>query len=107
MPMGQWDEIGAYDTATTTADTFQAPAESSGDWQTMLADIVSGVAQYDLQRRALEINLARAQQGLPPIDVSRYAPGVNVGMTPQTQQFMTFALLGVGAIAVYALTRKR
>ena len=109
MILGQWDQTGSYDTATVvgTAMPPSALPETSPDYMTGLTDIIGAITQYQLQSKALDINLARAQQGLPPLDVSSYSPGVNVGITPQTQNFATFALLGLGALAVFALAKRR
>jgi hypothetical protein len=107
--LAQWDQVSAYDTPTSVAADMPADAlpETSPDFMTGLSDIVGAVTQWDLQRKAYDINLARAQQGLPAIDFSQYAPGVNVGMTTQTQQFATLALLGLGAVAIYAISKRR
>jgi hypothetical protein len=105
--VGQWDETGAYGTATGVSEPYAAPGGTSGDWLTSLTEIAQAAAQYDLQRKVLDINLQRVQAGLQPLDASRLAPGVNVGMTAQTQQFATLALLGGGALLLYALTKRR
>jgi len=114
MNLGQfptvWDEYGAYDTPLTVATEVPVsalPTDTSGDWTTNLTEILAAAAQYDLQRKALEINLTRAQQGLAPIDMTRYAPGVAVGMSAQTQQFATIALLGLGGLVLFGILSKR
>jgi hypothetical protein len=104
--LSQWDEYGAYDTALTVSEPYAPAIDASPDWLTSLSQIAQAAAQYDLQSKILEINLARAQAGQAPIDASRLAPGVNVGMTPQTQQFATLALLGGGALLLYALSKR-
>jgi MYXO-CTERM domain-containing protein len=42
---------------------------------------------------------------LPALDPSQFAPTVNVGVSPQTQQFAMLGLLGLGALFLFS--RKR
>ena len=55
----------------------------------------------DYQRRLLNLQLERARQGQPPLDVSQYGVGVNI----QAPQLNTVILLGVGLLAVLLLRR--
>lgn len=53
-----------------------------------------------------QTNQARVSQGLPPIDCSSFAPQANVGLAPSTQKMFTYALLGGGALVLFALMRR-
>lgn len=58
------------------------------------------------QQKILKVQLQRAQQGLPPLDVGAYVDpnqGVNVGINPATQK--TLLWLGGGAVAAFLLSR--
>src|SRR5262245_38283349 len=104
-----WNYEGAYDTPMTVAiGPTEAPAgDYSPDYASAIPQVISAVAQWDLERKAYELNLVRAQQGLPPIDASQLAPGVNVGLTPQAQQMAQVAMIGAGALVVFYLLTRR
>jgi hypothetical protein len=50
----------------------------------------------DSQRKLLNVQMQRAQQGLPPLDSGQYGLGVSMGLSPDTQKLL---LYGVGALA--------
>lgn len=55
-----------------------------------------------------QINVTRAKQGLPPIDTSRYTGmGVNLGLTPQTQQLVMYGGLALLAVLLINNLTKR
>lgn len=64
-----------------------------------LSAIVGTVVQAEAQRDLLKANLKRAEQGLPPLNAQAYMPGVNVGVTSDTQR-MVYIL---GGLAIAAL----
>jgi hypothetical protein len=63
-----------------------------------------GVQQYQL----MNLNVQRARQGLPPIDVAAYSgAGVNVGLSAGTQQLVTYAGLAlIGLVLLNMATKK-
>lgn len=74
-----------------------------------IKDILLGVSQAYLtneqmraQKKVLDAQLARAQAGLPPLDIdmSKYGmgPSVGVGLSLQTQSFLMWGLAAAGAI---------
>lgn len=63
-----------------------------------LARVVSTLSLADAQRKLLNVQVQRAQQGLPPLDASQYSLGMNVGLTPTTQR----ALMIGGALVLAA-----
>lgn len=50
------------------------------------------------------LNLDRARQGLPPIDVRNAAPRVNFGVTPEVQNML---LLGAAGLGLLFLLKRR
>lgn len=60
-----------------------------------VADTVKNVAptlvQYQSQKKVLDMQMKRAEQGLPPADVQNYSPVVRVAaeMTPETEAAAT------------------
>lgn len=74
-------------------------------WISAIARAITTVSMADAQRRLLNLQLERAQQGLAPLDSSQYGLGVSVGLGGDTQKMI---LLGVGALAlVFLLTSRR
>lgn len=102
---------------TMSADGGTAVAEPKNWWQSLAEGITqAGTAYlaYKGQKAAIDLNLQRAQQGLPPIDVSRYtAPTVRtqVDVSPEIlarlREGGTNTLLLVGGIAAAALLLPR
>ncbi len=86
-----------------TAPGFNAQFEpqvgnSSEPWYVVAGRVASTLIMTDFQRRLLNIQLDRAEQGLPPLDPGQYGVGVNVGLSPDTQK-----LLIVGGLALVGL----
>jgi len=83
----------------------QTPGES---WADTAQKVLTALAMTEQQRTLMQINIERARQGLPPIDINRYSGvGVNVGLSQGTQQLVTYALLGLGAILIFNTLAKR
>lgn len=90
-------------------DGDAAPNTSANALQTLAQTVVqAGAAILPLvqQQKVLKLQLERAKQGLPPLDVGAYIDpnqGVNVGLTPATQK--TLLWLGGGLAGALLLTR--
>jgi hypothetical protein len=90
---------------TTLIKQAQNPNER---WTDTFAKIATnlglGVQQYQL----MALNVQRAREGKPPIDVASYAgAGVNIGLSAGTQQLVTYAGLAlVGIVLLNMATRK-
>lgn len=109
--MGEGDY---YDPAALVAEPS---TNDSFDWQglltqapTVIKDLMLASSTAEYQSKLMEINLQRARQGLRPIDASQYAPQMNVGLAPSTQN--TIAGLSVGTLvlaagAAFLLTRNK
>lgn len=88
----------------TPLDDGQGPVST---WGTQILDLAKGWMTYDMQRDLFKLNIARAEQGLPPISGSTLAPQVNVGVSPQLQSIGTFAVVGLVAVGLIAAFRRR
>lgn len=86
-----------------TATTQQSSGEST--LQTLIR-AASTVIMTDYQRRLLNVQLDRASQGLPPLDMSQYgvSANVNVGVSADVQKLMIIG--GVALVGVMLFMRK-
>jgi hypothetical protein len=91
-----------------TVAALKAAQNPNERWTDTFAKIATnlglGVQQYQL----MNLNVQRARQGLPPIDVAAYAgAGVNVGLSAGTQQLVTYAGLAlIGLVLLNMATKK-
>lgn len=82
----------------------QAPGEN---WWETAQKILTGLVMTEQQRSLMQLNIERARQGLPPIDINRYTGvGVNVGLSQGTQQLVTYALVAAGVLALFGMLRR-
>ena len=75
-------------------------------WLDTLQRVLPTIVTSYQQKQLLDVQIDRAKQGLPPLDVSQYAPGVRVGVDSSAMKFL---IVG-GAIALAAafiVTRRR
>ena len=80
-----------------------APGE---DWLTTAQRIMTAVTMTYQQQQLMSLNIERAKQGLPPLDIAQYTGvGVNVGLSPATQQLVM--VLGLGLLGILFLGRRR
>lgn len=94
------DTIAPGFTAQMTAQTG-SPGEA---WYTTAMRTASTLVMTDYQRKILNLQLQRAQNGQPPLDMSNFGVGVSVGMSPEVQKLV---MLGVGAIVLVMLMNRR
>jgi hypothetical protein len=76
----------------------QNPGES---WTDALVKVLPAIAATVQQKQLLQVQVDRAKAGLPPLDVSQYTPGVNVGLSKDTQQLLIYG--GIAAIVAVLL----
>jgi hypothetical protein len=95
--------------SSTTSDA--ASVASTAPTSNSLASAIQGIAaavgvgtiaaaQVSANNTLLQTNLARAQQGLPPLTATTSASGVSIGNSG------TLLLLGAGLLAVLFLSKK-
>lgn len=83
----------------------QAIRVAGEDWISAITRAITTVSMADAQRRLLNLQLQRAQQGLPPLDSSQYGLGVSVGIGGDTQKMILLGLAGIALVLL--LTRQR
>lgn len=102
--LGQSDDSTTTDlTAITGAIASSAPAIITGLTQAELAQ-----SQISAANSINAINIQRAQQGLPPINVNlaSTAPTVNVGLSPELTAYVPYIVFGLlGIIGLRMLTK--
>lgn len=88
---------------TSKIKATQQPGES---WFSALTKLLPAVTMTAQQYQLMQINVKRAEQGLPPIDVAAYSgAGVNVGLSATTRQWLMYG--GLAFLAVYLLKGKK
>lgn len=87
--------------ATVPAGTN--PAEVFGtstlqEWANVISKAIVQGQNAIAQAKIIDLNYQRAQKGLPPLSAAQFAPGVNVGLDPATQDILLkVALIGGAA----------
>lgn len=89
-------------TITAKISEQQQPGES---WADSLARLLPILAATEQQRELLNVQVERARQGLPPLNMSQYAAGVNVGISPDVKNLLIVG--GIGLLAVMAFGAHR
>lgn len=85
--------------ADATGATPTTTAGSGGtDWGALIGNVLTSAVAARRQDQVLKLNIQREQQGLPPLDVENYQPGVKVGLDKGTR-----TVLIVGGVAVSVL----
>lgn len=80
---------------------------SSGEsWFDTLKKVIPALTMTAQQYQLMNLNIERAKQGLPPIDIASYSGvGVNVGIAPDTQKLLLWG--GAALLLVLFLRNKR
>ena len=99
----------AINTIAPNATQVIAENQSPGEpWYETAQKILTGLVMTNQQRELMQLNIERARQGLPPIDINRYTGvGVNVGLSQGTQQLVLYLALGAGALILLNSLTKR
>lgn len=82
-------------------------AQANESWYDSLAKILPSLAATYQQKQLLDIQVERARQGLPAIDAGQYGAGVNVGLNNDTQKFIMYGALGLGALFLFSTLARR
>ena len=90
-------------TATTTAKT-------GTDWSGIIGSAIPALVAARNQDKVMRLNMQREAQGLKPLDIENYQPGVKVGIDPNTRKLLMavalITVLGFGGV-MYASSRKK
>lgn len=82
----------------------QKPGES---WTDTYGRIASSLLMTVQQYQLINLNTERAKKGLPPVDIASYSGvGVNIGLSPSTQQLLIFGGLAVAALMLFTRSGK-
>lgn len=77
------------------------------DWGKVIADTAKSVLAFKSQQDIVNLNIKRAEQGLPPIDSGSVAPQLNVGLSPQVQTMMLWGFGGLLALGIVSVMKGR
>lgn len=87
-------------------DAASTPSPLS-DWAKALSEILAPISGAYAQKQCIDVNIKRAEMGLPPIDCANMtAPTVNVGVTPEVKQMGMIAALAFAGV-LFLMLRKR
>lgn len=95
--------------APTITQKIATQQQRDEPWWDTWARIASSVVMANQQRQLMQINVERARRGEPPLDMAAYTGvGVNVGLSAQTRQLVTYGGLALLAFLVFnTLARRR
>ena len=113
----QTNAMGGYGLgAHAVAKPIATPPKKSwwNNFTTAVGDVGGKFLQYKSQQKVLRLQLQRAKQGLPPLDMRRLAPVIKVQpelspeMVDDMKKYMVPAAIGVGAVVlILFMSRKR
>lgn len=87
-------------------DVSWGAGDAVSEWGDRISKLAAQYMQFDTQKRILDLNIKRAEQGLPPVDSGTLAPSVNFGLTSDTRQMMFWAIGGIVAIGIIMAMKK-
>lgn len=106
--MYEQDFTFALDTIAPGITAEIGANQSQGEtWMDSLARLLPILATTYQQKQLLEVQMQRARQGQPPLDVSMYAPSVRVGLSEDTKNMLLIGGAVVAAIVVAMMLNKR
>jgi len=98
-------QVGLDSIAPNLSNTVTQNTQVDEPWWVSAQKVMTALIMTDQQRRLLNVQIDRAQKGLPPLDLTNYTGvGVRVGIAPQTQQLLIYG--GLALLAVLLLRRR-
>jgi hypothetical protein len=95
------DWASSLETVAPNVTTLVEENRNTGEnWYDALARLLPVLASTYQQKQLLQVQVDRAKQGLPPLDASQYAGGVQVGMAPELQKMLMWG--GIAALGIFA-----
>lgn len=88
-----------YDPAFDPWDGSVTTDEPQTDWGRRLSEIFTGVVSAYQTKQLYDLNIRRAEMGLPPIDASALAPQVRVGLSNDMRNLLVYG--GVAFLLAY------
>ena len=97
-----------FDAAAPGLTEKIAEAQKPGEnWTDTYGRIASSLLMTVQQYQLINLNTERAKKGLPPVDIASYSGvGVNIGISPSTQQLLIFGGLAVAALVLLTRSSK-
>lgn len=91
--------------APTITDKITQQAAPGESWMDSLARLLPILAATNQQRQLLQTQADRAKAGLPPLDVSQYGAGVQIGLSADTKKLLMIGAAALGAILIFSRSR--
>jgi hypothetical protein len=86
---------------------IEAAAKPGENWTDTWGRIASSLLMTVQQYQLINLNTERAKRGEPPVDIASYSGvGVNIGLSPSTQQLLIFGGLAVAALVLLTRSSK-
>ncbi len=97
------------DQSLAASDTTQKPESIWGSIVSGIKDLAPAYLQFKNQKKIMAMQLARAKQGLPPLNVEQLAPTVRVqaGLSPDIKRMILPAIAILGALGLFMVLRKK
>jgi len=77
---------------------YDSKTPSTGFNFDSLFNLATTALQVRAQDKILDANIQRANKGLPPLNPQQVSPGVNVGLSAQTQKLVTYGAIGLALV---------
>lgn len=77
------------------------------EWGKNVSDLLGKYLVYDQQKKLIDLNIKRAEQGLPPVSSEQLAAGVNIGLADSTQRLAYLALGGLVLVGLFSAFKGR
>ncbi len=98
----------SLETVAPNITTFVAEQRMQDEsWIDALERILPVVVSTWQQKEILQVQVERAKNGLPPLDASQLAAGVNVGLSPDVKRMLMIGGAALLAALVYVATQRR
>jgi hypothetical protein len=95
------------DAAPGLTEKIAAAQKPGENWTDTYGRIASSLLMTVQQYQLINLNTERAKKGLPPVDIASYSGvGVNIGISPSTQQLLIFGGLAVAALVLLTRSSK-
>ena len=104
------NDYGVGSTPSGSTSVVSNPSSQSAavtEWGKTVTDLLGKYLIYDQQKRIINLNIARAEKGLPPIDASAFGAGVSVGVSPGVQQLAYIAIGGLVVVGLLNSLKKK
>lgn len=86
--------------ASSPAALPGSPTSGPADWLSKLTTALPAVSSFITAEQLAQVNVKRAQQGLPALQASQYAPSVGVTVSPNTTKALTLGAIAVAAVLI-------